>query len=253
MAVLLVDLGNSRLKWSWFEEKNQGLRLYSAPHRGSVLEIDRLLKEHWLSAPIPSDVWVVSVATAPLYLKIGEWVQQHWSVKPQRMTTQAQTATVVCGYRDYKQLGADRWAALLAADHLMPTGGCVVDVGTACTIDGINGAGRHLGGFIVPNAQVMQQAVLQHTAVEPVQENNIYRQDWGDSTKACLELGSYRSIAALIEFSVERLQEQGVCDPGLILTGGGAESLAPFVQIPHHIKPELVLEGLVLYARENFI
>ena len=54
------------------------------------------------------------------------------------------------GYRDPAQLGVDRWLAMCAAWQQFPGSLCVVDAGTAVTIDVVAADGAHSGGLILP-------------------------------------------------------------------------------------------------------
>ena len=63
------------------------------------------------------------------------------------------------GYAKPAQLGSDRWAALIAAWHLVQRKCLVVDSGTATTIDTLSGQGEFVGGLILPGVELMQRSL----------------------------------------------------------------------------------------------
>lgn len=76
--------------------------------------------------------------------------------------------TLVNGYRDPAQLGADRWHALIAARARWPdTALVVVNAGTATTVDAIDAAGRFRGGVIAPGVRLMLDSLARGTARLP--------------------------------------------------------------------------------------
>ncbi len=66
-------------------------------------------------------------------------------------------------YANAGQLGSDRWAALVAAWHLVRGKCMVVNCGTAITIDTLSGQGRFLGGLILPGMELMQRNLVAAT------------------------------------------------------------------------------------------
>ncbi len=244
---LYFDLGNSNLKWTW--ESPSGLeQMHRLQHRETETWLDTL--NHQLRPEkSPTEVWLVSVAAEEKKQGLINWVQTQWSLQPRLMTVFRRTAGVICGYTDTAQLGADRWAAIVAAYRLSPQGVCILDCGTACTLDVVTADGRHLGGYILPGIRMMRRALLGNTAMEMKTSTQTWTK-WGQDTAACIELGSRRSIVALLEYALERLQAEGSCDPGVILTGGEAPLLSELIDIDHTVDEKLVLEGLRLYSKE---
>ena len=209
------------------------------------------LSSVWHGEEPPEQVWVVSVADQVAYNNLLGWLANCWGLVPRIMEVSAADCGLTCGYHQPLQLGVDRWAAMIAAYAAFPDGVCVVDCGTAVTLDAVDGQGRHLGGYILPGVTAMQRALLQETAIKletPVVDAG---EEWGNSTFSCIELGTCKSIVALIEQSVERMQAAGVCNPGVVLTGGGAGAIASLMQINYQRRDALVLEGIKLYAEEK--
>ena len=245
---LYIDLGNSRIKW--MRENRQGCSsMQAADYKKASLR--DTFAAAWKMSDRPEQVWVASVADRAVEEALAAWLTKAWGLSPQVMKVTAACCGLTCGYEQPQQLGVDRWAAMIAAYRSCPDGVCVVDCGTAVTLDVVNSRGQHLGGYILPGVKTMQRALLQNTAIEMQRHGIDASREWGDSTASCIELGTGKSIVALIEQSIERMQAAGICDPGLILTGGEVELIEPLMQIGYQRHDALVLEGIRLYAREH--
>ncbi|HHH12954.1 MAG TPA: type III pantothenate kinase [Thiolapillus brandeum] len=246
MADLLVDLGSSRLKWALADDALGPVEAVTWKGRG----LKALLDARWGGMTRPARVAASAVAPAPVKEALGEWVRGRWRLEIRFVSATQGWPGLECAYADPARLGADRWAAMVAAHVCYPEGCLVVDCGTAVTLDALAG-GRHLGGYILPGVQAMREAVLGETAVEVTEGGEIERWGWGDTTASCLELGIAGAVAALVEASLERLQGEGVCDPTLVITGGQAGSILPLIQVDYRRHDHLVLEGVRLCSRRT--
>ncbi len=168
---------------------------------------------------------------------------------PELVTSRRHGAGVTVGYVEPWRLGVDRFVAAVGAHHLAKGRAViVVGVGTAMTIDLIDGEGQHLGGAIVPAPTLMVETLLRNT-------NGIRRRAqggagggkslFGRSTRAGILQGSRYAAAALIERAVHEARALvGRRAPLVILTGGGAQSVEPLVRGRCVRVPDLVLRGL---------
>ena len=246
---LLIDLGNSSLKWT-FVEGDRLNEVKRISHQQKLLE--HQLEQVWDNIPPPKTVWVVAVASQSLQDDLRQWMERHWSAPVHFMATEKSAIGVTCAYKRPAELGVDRWAAILAAYHYHPQGVCVLDCGTAITLDLMHGDGRHLGGYILPGFELMRQSLISNTAITLV-DNELPSGEWGNSTASCIDLGGRKAVASLVESSIERLQAAGVCDPALVLTGSSVNEIVPMIEIDYEIREQLVLEGLLMYARGKVI
>ena len=240
---LFVDLGNSRIKWMYAGLGLQG----SAAHAGQPL--GEILDRKWVHLPVPDHIWLASVAPSRIRDALVDWTRGTWGLTPCSLAVQSVACGVTCGYREPDQLGVDRWMAIIAGYHRSPGGVCVVDCGTATTLDMVDGEGRHLGGFILPGMEMMRDSLLQGTAMN-VETEETELSEWGDSTASCIDLGIRKSVVSLVESSVERMQAAGVCDPGVILCGGASALVEPHLKLAHEHRDALVLEGMMRFVQE---
>lgn len=232
---LLVDLGNTRFKWAVLD----GDRLSPAQavvHRGQ--DLAAILSAAWADGPVPSAVHLASVAAHDKRQLVEDWVRRHWACELREHVSGKSVLGLHNAYRDPVRLGVDRWLALVAAwqDFGQPI--CVVDCGSAVTVDILDGEGGHLGGWIVPGLQLMRQALQQGTPL--AMAKGVADTAFGQDTETGIRNGTAQAIVGLIEqaLSVSHLS------PRLLLTGGDAAEVAHLLNREYEIRPDLVLEGL---------
>ncbi|MCO6440879.1 MAG: type III pantothenate kinase [Nitrococcus mobilis] len=245
---LLLDIGNSRIKWACAE----GGRLVGAAaalsHGGAV---PGELLASWAVLHAPSGgVLGVSVAAPRIAREIGAWVERHWVCHPQWLITPRAGGGIQTAYPQPAALGADRWAAMVAARHrgLLPA--CIVDCGTAVTLDAIDGAGRHLGGVIVPGLGAMRRSLTERAHQLPAVGDGCI-EALAKDTLTGIRSGTVLGLAALIDGLVDRLTERSGLSLQPLLTGGDAALLLPWLTRPYEHAPNLTLEGLAVLAAEG--
>ena len=239
-TLLLLDLGNSRLKWArWIDGRLQP----GEPLSWREGAFGQRLEAAWRPLSPPGAVVASLVGPQAVQERVSDWIADRWGQHLHRVRPRPRGGGLICAYDDPDQLGADRWAAMVAARRRYPRGSLVVDCGTALTLDALKGE-HHLGGYILPGIEAQRATLWQGTAIGPRPEASVVDGEWGTNTRACIELGTVRAVVALIEWALERLQVAGVCDPELVITGGGAPLLLPFLQLEYRLHHNLVLEGI---------
>lgn len=235
---LVVDVGNSRMKWA--RVGASGLESGTAVARREPLE--NTLDAHWPGPEKPAAVLISSVAGARFNARLERWVLARWGCRPAWFRSQAKTLGITNGYNDYARLGSDRWAALLGARGLGPGPVGVLDCGTAVTLDIVDGEDRHLGGFIFPGLELVRRSLWTGTANIPEAaagpEGRL-----GLSTAECVSNGTAVGLAGALErwmADVERLVD-GVA---WLATGGSWPQVRPLVRRTIDYDPDLVLRGL---------
>jgi type III pantothenate kinase len=247
---LLIDIGNTRIKWATgaggaFEETGELV------HRGQ--DLAGVLEFLGQFDAIPAAVRGANVAGAATGQAIADAVRARWNLSIEFARTQASAGPVRNGYHDHGQMGVDRWLAILAAYERYHQPICVVDVGTAVTIDQVDGTGVHLGGLIVPGLDLMKRALISDTGDIAGQVGADHKVSGaenlglGRSTAEAIDGGTLAAICGLIERCREELSHR-YGDTVLVLTGGDAERIMPHISTPLEHRPLLVLEGLMIYA-----
>lgn len=241
--VLLVDIGNSRVKWGWGDAV--GIR---AGTPFATADLATALAVHWRGLPPPAQVLVSNVGGAAAAATLQAWTQPHWQLTPVFARSVAAGFGVVNGYAAPETLGVDRWLALVAARGLHTGPVCVADCGTALTFDALDGQGRHLGGWIAPGLGLMRQALARGTAALPDITSTAVT-GLADNTRAGIAGGTLQAAAGLIEGGMRRVAEHSNAAPALLLTGGDAAAIAAVLAMPSVTQADLVLQGLQIIAQ----
>ena len=150
---LLIDIGNTRIKWAFLVNKQ--LRDPRALlHKD--LNLQELLGSSLLRNQQPGQVYIANVADRSIGDRIAAAIKKKWGLAPVFVEVKRRSRGVTNAYRDITQLGIDRWLAVVAAWNRYRAPVCIVNCGTAVTIDGVSKSGRHMGGLIVPGLNLMQ-------------------------------------------------------------------------------------------------
>ena len=180
----------------------------------------------------------------------AERVQEQLGLEPQFINTVRRFGDVVNGYEDVSQHGVDRWAAVVGAWNIYRDDLCVVDAGTAITIDMVKADGQHEGGFILPGLQLMAAALFRDTSdIESLSARSQVADDehWcGNSMFTAVHKGALLAIRSSICEAANRMGDH----TRVVLTGGDAEALLPLDGLNTELHPQLVLEGLRELIRE---
>jgi type III pantothenate kinase len=251
MAYLLIDIGNTFLKWGTYSRGTPGARALAhertiASGRVLLEEISMVTKE-WRRQPLPEAVVISNVAgTAvvnPVLRALEVWPdapEAHWIV------SRAEQCGVKNGYLNPAALGCDRWAALIGARALLGERAALVVVcGTATTMDLLTADGHFLGGGIMPGLGLMVRALHQNTATLPDAQGDYV--DYPRQTVDAIASGCMHAQAGAVE-RLFFLHKRHHPDLRCILSGGAARTLGPRLTIDFTYHEHLVLEGLYQIA-----
>ncbi len=219
-SFLLIDIGNSRIKWATVDrqrhpiERDKKLWDYSGAIDTKLLDSKEHRDElaHYIlnTIPTPSAIGLCSVATESAVQQINVLLQP-WQRCPQfRLLGNSSYPSLRTQYQNTHTLGADRWAALIAARELSNDNSLVISTGTATTIDFLGGNGMHYGGWILPGLGLMRQSLLQHTAGLNIASLDQASTGIGLDTAGAIDEGSrlahLGAIAQAMNFAKERHQ-----------------------------------------------
>lgn len=240
---LLIDAGNSRIKWALLVGGSWQTGAITAVGSGLDALTDALA-----SLQRPDSVIVSNVRGEAFAQNLKQWIHAHWQRKVAFARSESVWSRLKNGYSDPGALGVDRWMGLIGAACRFRPPFCVVDLGTAITADWVDASGRHRGGVIAPGIQAMIRTLT--TSTQGIETSNIktVRPDltlpFGCDTSDAILLGVHLSAAGLIEKAASRAQK-GVGEGFiLILTGGDAVRVSPYLELPHERDEWLVFRGL---------
>jgi type III pantothenate kinase len=249
-TTLLVDIGNTRIKWALLDGPSLGKGRAAAHSGWRAADYAQRL---FASARICVRAVVASVAGPDVNRRLAAAARRA-GVAVHFVTVPREGGGVTVGYVEPWRLGVDRFAAVVGAHEIfsgVPV--CVVGVGTAMTIDLVGGDGRHRGGVIVPAPDLMVETLLSQTyGIRRRARGGATggRGIFGRSTRDAVEQGSRYAAAALVDRAVEEASALLGREPLVVLTGGDAGAVRPLVRSRWVAVPDLVLRGLAVLSRD---
>ncbi|GLQ90618.1 type III pantothenate kinase [Dyella flagellata] len=243
---LLLDLGNTRLKWAVVDANEWILR-------GAVAweeDIAAVLTQAWADLDSPQRVLGASVVDEAREVQIERVMAEVFGQQVQWVRTVAEACGVRIAYAEPQRLGVDRFLAMVAA-HAAEAMPCVLaGIGTALTLDALAPNGQHLGGLIAPGPLLMQQSLFGATARVRPGDPGVIR-DLADNTADAVVSGCWQAVAALIERFAASVARQSGAPQRLLLDGGDAAALLPLLGVPAELATDSVLRGLNVWAASH--
>lgn len=248
--ILVIDVGNTRLKWAWLT--STGLSDQQAVvHRDAKPGIwtTTLFK----SGQRPKRVLVSNVAGLGMAKTLARLTKRNFHVDVEFVTASREFHGLTSGYLDPSLLGADRWLALIGAWTLARTSLCVVDAGTAVKVDSVDSSGQHLGGLIAPGIHMMREVLMSNTsdiAKAALNSSPSLAGVLANNTIAAVSRGAVFALAGMADRAAEVIEQSTGSKPKLFITGGDANMIAGTMRSHGEIVPDLVLQGLAVIAAQ---
>ncbi len=245
MTALLMDVGNSRIKWGVLDD--------GAIRRTGHIAHDRIRNEGLaaLTSRLPrrvDTVFVSNVAGPAFATRLSGVVGMHCNAEVHFARSEREACGVTNGYRQPRRLGVDRWVAIIGAWGEFEGPVLVVDAGTALTIDAVDSSGTHLGGQIIPGVGMMAASLATDTSdipatrrIAPNQQRDLAM--FAGSTTGAVGHGALNAVTGAVERAAEVMYEHRD-DPDVVLTGGDASRILKSLQYEAAHRPHLVLQGL---------
>jgi len=240
--VLCLDVGNTNLKWSEFRLQD----LYSK-QSGEIAIVSEIktenLDEEFAGLEVVP-VWVSHVASEKIKQLLIDWFKKNWGVVPQFVISGAEYCGLINSYNAPQDLGVDRWMAMLAGMKMSKNDVCIIDAGTAVTLDVIDRSGNHQGGVIMPGKLLMHQSLINNTSNIKMSDGDLC--GLANNTSDAVSSG----VIACVLGGVERvLDDVRVRYPEIevIITGGDA---CLFRDNGWMEVSDLVLKGVGLVAQK---
>ena len=240
--LLVIDCGNTRTKWALASDDGNlakfevcmNATIATSSLNRTVQEVDRVL--------------IANVAGDGMAQQISQLLTP---LAVSFLTASPQACGVTNGYAEPEKLGADRWAALIAALQHNKRATVVVNAGTAITIDVLDEKGKFLGGNIMPGLRLMHESLSSNAAQLKMGEGISHQ--FPNNTQDAIVTGSLNAAAGAISLMLKRLEKHSGWLPKLILSGGDANKIADALKLNLKqviIMESLVLQGLVLLEKE---
>ncbi len=249
-TILLIDIGNTRIKWARLTGSSLGAQA-AAPH--AVWTPQTLVESILNSGARAERVLISNVGGARIGDVARKAITTTWGIEPEFVQSTRAAGGIRNSYAEPAQLGVDRWLAMIGSRSLEQGAICVVSVGTAMTIDGIDASGAHLGGVIVPGPDLMVSSLLQNTSeiAQRARQGTTSERVFADNTLGAIRQGAEHALAALIVRSAQSMRDELGEAPRLLLTGGACARVERAIGLTCQIVPDLVLRGLAALTAES--
>jgi type III pantothenate kinase len=244
---LLIDAGNTRVKWATAGRtgpiKVAGDLSTSQVTEKSVAALARKFKKHVaiLSCVVPKMLPTFRKAFGERLVVVNSEVVDRFQKD--------------FGFRYPKpsELGADRIAAAVAAHGLGFHPAIVIACGTATAFTVIDAKGRLCGGAIAPGLQAQLEALLGATAQLPATKLRMPRSALARSTRDAISAGVLLSFKGGVKEILAGLLKTLPArpKPTVLLTGGNAHLLANELGADVKLHPLLIFEGLLMIGRHR--
>jgi type III pantothenate kinase len=238
--MLLIDVGNSQIKCAESGNITFEMTRTLAYQKYALQDQFDQLFQGYLSQPV-----FVSCVVEDMKEPLSKWFQDGWSVQPVFVAAVNKMCGVVNGYSNPETLGVDRWLAMVAAYNKFKTAVCVIDCGTAVTVDVVDVAGVHQGGLIMPGLQLMRESLFGNTSKIVSAKGELV--ELAMNTKDAVESGCCQLLVYGLDNICQR-QQAVFPDLRIVVTGGNGEYISRIMQADNVFISTLVLDGLRLGA-----
>lgn len=253
--ILDIDAGNSRTKWRVLKDDAIFVRGISVGSDKELLEsIDQAIASESSTAldvkRLFKRVRVASVRDAEKLSALASEIQSRWQLEPKFAATSASACGVKNSYQEPQTMGVDRWCAMVGAANLAGRSQsfCVIDAGSAITLDLVDAQGVHLGGHIAPGFALQLHSLLSGTDRIFVDGTAQQMQlTPADNTSDAVLSGVLLTLCGMIEKVIQDFNQQTATTNGplkLFITGGDAVLLQHHLSLETHYIADLVLDGL---------
>lgn len=243
-SILCLDVGNTSLKWCEFRLND--LRSNASGYIDDVSAVvsNDIDSEFNQLAPMP--VWISHVSSEAVKQHLMDWFKEHWGESPRFIETMPEFDGLKNSYKSPTELGVDRWLAMLSAKKLTKDAFCVIDAGTAVTIDVVDQCGVHQGGVIMPGKRLMLQALISNTSSIHRLEGSVC--GLADNTADAVMTGVVACMLGGVDRVLRGVRET-FPEIEIVVTGGDA---GLFKKSDWLTVTDLVLQGVGLVAQNEY-
>ena len=237
---LLIDIGNTRIKWQHRDEKNIILS-------GSIL-VENLMDIDFSTIKSIDKIIIANVNRSIVLDKMREILNVFKCPIIEASTDSNEY--LINDYEDIKMLGVDRWMAALGAWKLYQRSLLIINAGTAITIDLIDldkkDKAHFKGGMILPGIAISLGVLNNSTNLI---DTEIGKNQYPSlNTKDAVTTGIMTSIQGAVNLVCRKLPSS----LPILLTGGDAnliyEQSEDDWKSRIKLEDDLIFEGLMFYT-----
>lgn len=242
---LLLDGGNSQLKWAWVEN-GTFTEVSRAPYRDLAK-----LGEEWLRFA-DEDVKIVGCAVCGSVKKA--MVEEQLTHPVEWLSSMPQALGIRNHYRRPEEHGSDRWFNALGSRRFTQNACVVVSCGTAVTTDALTEDNHYLGGTIMPGFHLMKEAMALKTANLNRPIGKVY--PFPTTTPNAIASGMMDAVCGALMMMHGRLKDKtgGGKPVDIIITGGGAARVVQALPEAFvHDNQVKIVDNLVIHGLLHWI
>nr|WP_314595694.1 bifunctional biotin--[acetyl-CoA-carboxylase] ligase/type III pantothenate kinase [uncultured Neisseria sp.] len=242
---LLLDGGNSQLKWAWVENGTFS-EVGRAPYRDLAQ-----LGEEWLRF---ADEGVKIVGCAVCGSVKKAMVEEQLTRPVEWLSSMPQALGIRNHYRRPEEHGSDRWFNALGSRRFTQNACVVVSCGTAVTTDALTEDNHYLGGTIMPGFHLMKEAMALKTANLNRPIGKVY--PFPTTTPNAIASGMMDAVCGALMMMHGRLKDKtGEGKPvDIIITGGGAARVVQALPESFvHDNQVKIVDNLVIHGLLHWI
>ena len=242
---LLLDGGNSQLKWAWVENGT-----FSEVGRAPYRDLTQL-GEEWLQFA-DEDVKIVGCAVCGSVKKA--MVEEQLTRPVEWLSSMPQALGIRNHYRRPEEHGSDRWFNALGSRRFTQNACVVVSCGTAITTDALTEDNHYLGGTIMPGFHLMKEAMALKTANLNRPIGKVY--PFPTTTPNSIASGMMDAVCGALMMMHGRLKDKtGEGKPvDIIITGGGAARVVQALPESFvHDNQVKIVDNLVIHGLLHWI
>ena len=242
---LLLDGGNSQLKWAWVENGT-----FSEVGRAPYRDLTQL-GEEWLQFA-DEDVKIVGCAVCGSVKKA--MVEEQLTRPVEWLSSMPQALGIRNHYRRPEEHGSDRWFNALGSRRFTQNACVVVGCGTAITTDALTEDNHYLGGTIMPGFHLMKEAMALKTANLNRPIGKVY--PFPTTTPNAIASGMMDAVCGALMMMHGRLKDKtGEGKPvDIIITGGGAARVVQALPESFvHDNQVKIVDNLVIHGLLHWI
>lgn len=245
MTTLLLDIGNSRIKWGVHD--GGGISRSGQLSRQQFHDDGPGTLTHRLPRKIDK-VLASNVAGPSFATRLTGILTAACNCDVHFVKTTREACGVTNSYRQPRRMGVDRWLAMIGAYCEFHSALLVIDAGTAVTIDAVDRGGQHLGGQILPGITLMAETLASNTSAIPMVQSRTTRRSDGlemfaSTTAGAVSKGALNAVIGAIERAGKAMRSARH-RPSIVLTGGDASRILKVLGDQPVYRPHLVLQGL---------
>ena len=263
MKTLLMDIGNSHIKWATLDSGTLSDQQSLSYEKKSIIEhFKRVLENNRTDC----DTLLMVSVLGDAFAKESQRIAINKKIELTLIESQAQLAGIKNAYNNPSKLGADRLVAMIAAYHLNKVNNnqsracIVIDSGTATTIDAIDSDGVHLGGVILSGLSLCSDSLLENTELLPLfnTSNTEFKPDFlSTETSQAIASGCLLGLAGGIDSICNKMEQELIARSSTknnkvekIICGGAAKQLLAHTQLNYQHYDNLLMLGLKTIKEE---